>query len=96
MLDLFERPSASVSLTKTESPVTAGEDGRLIGTRIGACRLEREIGPGGMRAVYLATRADSEFDKRVAIKMIRDGLENDFAIHRFRHERQILARLEHA
>jgi hypothetical protein len=33
MLDLFERPSASVSLTKTESPVTAGEDGRLIGTR---------------------------------------------------------------
>jgi serine/threonine protein kinase len=49
-----------------------------------------------MGAVYLATRADSEFDKRVAIKLIRDGLESDFLIRRFRHERQILARLENA
>jgi eukaryotic-like serine/threonine-protein kinase len=95
-LDLSEGPSASVNLPKTESPVPTGEDGRLIGTRIGAYRLEREIGRGGMGAVYLATRADSEFDKRVAIKLIRDGLESDFAIRRFRHERQILARLEHA
>ena len=67
-----------------------------MGTRLGAYRLEREIGQGGMGAVYLATRADSEFDKRVAIKLIRDGAASEFAIRRFRNERQILARLENA
>jgi serine/threonine protein kinase len=94
-LDLLENPlSPSTPPRKTESPLPAGADGPLIGTRIGAYRLEREIGQGGMGAVYLATRADSEFDKRVAIKLIRAGLESDFAIRRFRHQRQILARLE--
>ena len=47
-----------------------------------------------MGAVYLATRADREFDKRVAIKLIREGAASEFAIRRFRNERQILARLE--
>src|SRR5262249_4544402 len=46
-------------------------------------------------AVYLAVRADNEFRKQVAIKLIRGGMESEFAIRRFRNERQILARLEH-
>jgi serine/threonine protein kinase/Tol biopolymer transport system component/tetratricopeptide (TPR) repeat protein len=66
-----------------------------VGSRIGAYRLEREIGRGGMGEVYLGTRADSEFVKRVAIKLIRCGKESEFAIRRFRNERQILARIEH-
>ncbi len=65
------------------------------GSRIGAYRLEREVGRGGMGEVYLATRADSEFVKQVAIKLIRCGSENELAIRRFRNERQILARIEH-
>ena len=65
------------------------------GNRIGAYRLEYEIGRGGMGEVYLATRADSEFVKQVAIKLIRCGRESEFAIRRFRNERQILARIEH-
>jgi serine/threonine protein kinase len=65
------------------------------GNRLGAYRLEREIGRGGMGEVYLATRADSEFVKQVAIKLIRCGKENEFTIRRFRNERQILARIEH-
>ena len=94
--DFLETPLASVkSLLQTES-LSPAVDYRQAGRRIGAYRLEREIGRGGMGAVYLATRADSEFDQRVAIKLIRDGSENDFAIRRFRHERQILARLENA
>lgn len=48
-----------------------------------------------MGTVYLAVRADNEFRKRVAIKLIRGGMETEFAIRRFRNERQILARLEH-
>jgi serine/threonine protein kinase/Tol biopolymer transport system component/tetratricopeptide (TPR) repeat protein len=66
-----------------------------IGARIGAYELVRELGRGGMGSVYLATRADSEFRKRVAIKLIRHGMESAFAMRRFRNERQILARLEH-
>ncbi len=67
----------------------------LVGTRVGAYELVRELGRGGMGAVYLAVRADNEFRKRVAIKLIRRDMESGFAIHRFRNERQILARLEH-
>ena len=48
-----------------------------------------------MGVVFLAERADSEFEKRVAIKLIRHGMESSHAIRRFRNERQILARLEH-
>ncbi len=67
----------------------------LIGRRLGAYRLEREIGRGGMGAVFLATRADEVFQKRVAIKLIKQGMDTDFILRRFRTERQILAILEH-
>src|SRR5438477_3602826 len=48
-----------------------------------------------MGAVYLATRSDNEFSKRVAIKLVKRGMDTDFIIRRFRHERQILANLDH-
>ncbi len=63
--------------------------------RIGAYRVLREIGRGGMGTVYLAARADDEFQKLVAIKIIRRGLDTDDIIERFRSERQILATLDH-
>ncbi len=94
--DFLENPLGSArSLLDTRAPAPS-EGAAVTGTRIGAYRLEREIGQGGMGAVYLATRADSEFDKRVAIKLIRDGAASEFTIRRFRNERQILARLENA
>jgi len=65
------------------------------GQRVGAYRLIRELGRGGMGAVYLAVRADQEYESRVAIKLVRPGLDTDFIFQRFRRERQILARLEH-
>jgi hypothetical protein len=55
----------------------------------------REIGRGGMGAVYEAVRDDAEFYQRVAIKLIRRGMDTDFILRRFRHERQILANLNH-
>ncbi|MBL8231625.1 MAG: protein kinase [Bryobacterales bacterium] len=66
-----------------------------VGQRIGAYEVEREIGHGGMGAVYLAFRADDEFQKRVAIKLLRRGLEQPELLARFRQERQILAALDH-
>src|SRR5262249_34392225 len=53
------------------------------------------IGRGGMGTVYLARRADDEFERKVAIKMIRRGMDSELVVRRFRHERQILASLEH-
>ena len=65
------------------------------GTVIGRYRILREIGFGGMGAVYLAERADREFEQRVALKLLRNALPGESAIQRFRRERQILAQLEH-
>lgn len=67
----------------------------LVGQRIGAYRIESEIGRGGMGAVYLATRADNVFQRRVAIKIVKRGMDTDFILRRFRRERQILATLNH-
>src|SRR6266508_6296767 len=67
----------------------------MIGRRLGAYRIEREIGRGGMGAVYEALRVDQEFNKRVAIKLVKRGMDTDFILRRFRKERQILAALDH-
>jgi eukaryotic-like serine/threonine-protein kinase len=67
----------------------------LVGRTVGAYRLVSEIGRGGMGAVYLAVRADNAFHKRVAVKLIKRGMDTDFILRRFRRERQILASLDH-
>jgi tetratricopeptide (TPR) repeat protein/predicted Ser/Thr protein kinase len=77
------------------SRMAAPDGDRLIGTRLGAYEICKEIGRGGMGAVYLARRADREFEKEVAIKVLKRGTDTDEVLRRFRSERQILARLEH-
>jgi len=67
----------------------------MIGRHIGVHKLVREIGRGGMGAVYLAERIDGEFDQTVAIKLIKRGMDTDLILKRFRRERQILAALNH-
>jgi serine/threonine-protein kinase len=66
-----------------------------IGRQIGPYRLTAFIAAGGMGAVYLGERADREFEKRVAVKLIRSGLGTGEVLARFRNERQVLAHLEH-
>src|SRR5258706_4166113 len=65
------------------------------GRRIGAFVLRREIGTGGMGKVYLAERVDGAFRQRVAIKVIKRGMDTDEILRRFKIERQVLADLEH-
>jgi serine/threonine protein kinase len=66
-----------------------------VGRQFGVYRVIREIGRGGLGTVYLASRADDEYEKQVAIKVVRRGLDTEDILHRFRNERQILAELEH-
>jgi tetratricopeptide (TPR) repeat protein len=68
----------------------------IIGTLLGAYRVVREIGRGGMGAVYLAVRADDQFQKNVAIKLVKRGMDTSDVLSRFQHERRILAGLDHA
>ena len=71
------------------------QEALLIGKRVGPYKIVREIGQGGMGAVYLAVRADDQYQKRVAIKLIKHGLDSESILRRFRNERQILASLDH-
>lgn len=74
-------------------------DGAIVehasGRRIGAFRLVRPIGVGGMAAVFLAEREIGEFRQRVAIKLLRHGLATELERRLFLRERRVLAQLEH-
>jgi len=63
--------------------------------RVGPYEIDRLLGRGGMGAVYLARRADGQFEQKVAIKLIDMPLASDLFRERFRQERQILAGLQH-
>jgi non-specific serine/threonine protein kinase/serine/threonine-protein kinase len=73
----------------------AGPDDSWVGSRLGPYQVVAKIGEGGMGAVYRAVRADEQYEKQVAIKIVRHGLDSAFALARFRAERQILANLDH-
>jgi hypothetical protein len=92
---LLRSASASGGFLSTPPKPPAEElnsDGTL-GLRLGAWRVTRLLGRGGMGEVYEATRADGNFEQRVAIKLLqRDAAAQ---MERFQAERQILARLEH-
>lgn len=66
-----------------------------VGERIGPYEIIREIGHGGMGTVFLAVRADDQYRKEVAIKLVNRGMDTDAILRRFVMERQILANLEH-
>jgi len=82
--DPLEPPRASGS---PETPV--------VGRRIGAYEITREIGRGGMGTVYLAARADGQFQQDVALKVLKRGMDSEDVQRRFLQERQILAWLKH-
>ena len=74
----------------------AGKEGEPLKSRhFGAYKILREIGRGGMGAVYLAERSDGEVQQKVALKLVRRGLADPDLNRRFRRERQILASLNH-
>jgi serine/threonine protein kinase/TolB-like protein/Flp pilus assembly protein TadD len=87
--------TASDPATHSVLEGTTPERDLMIGRRLGAYEILKLIGSGGMAAVYLAVRADDQYRKRVAIKLIHPGLEKEAVCRRFRSERQTLAALDH-
>ncbi|HMS40968.1 MAG TPA: serine/threonine-protein kinase, partial [Pyrinomonadaceae bacterium] len=71
------------------------EKSPLIGQKIGVYQIIRELGQGGMGAVYLATRADGKFDQKVALKLLKREMNTSVIRRRFQQEQEILASLEH-
>jgi serine/threonine-protein kinase len=99
--DFLEEP-LDVYVTGLETPVVdAGVSDAFIESevtphdQIGPYRVVGELASGGMGTVYVAERADGQFEQRVALKLVRRELDTDISRRRFLVERQILARLSH-
>jgi eukaryotic-like serine/threonine-protein kinase len=89
--DLIEEPAAA----RLAPMLDASNPEFMTGRMVGHYRLIRRIGSGGMGSVYEAARADQEYEKRVAIKVVKPGLYSHTVLHRFLNERQMLAELDH-
>ncbi|HLM60771.1 MAG TPA: serine/threonine-protein kinase, partial [Pyrinomonadaceae bacterium] len=86
--------SASALEIEAEYLTEIEESDSRINEVIGRYKILEKIGAGGMGAIYLAARTD-DFQKRVAVKIVKRGMDSDAILRRFRNERQILANLEH-
>ncbi|HKF42756.1 MAG TPA: protein kinase [Thermoanaerobaculia bacterium] len=62
---------------------------------VGPYEIVAEIGRGGMGVVYEAVRRDQGFERSVAVKLVKRGMDTDFVLRRFESERRILAELDH-
>jgi len=94
----FEKPALQVvaqSLAEDLRAQDAVHGFRMIDARIAQYRIVGKLGIGGMGDVYRAVRADDQYEKQVAIKLVRQGLDTESVYARFRQERQILAGFEH-
>lgn len=88
----LETPIDAVAVTETLRDQARRT---LEGRRLGAYRLVREVGRGGMGVVFEAVRVDEEFDRRVAIKLLPSAWSAPVLVERFRFERRVLAGLDH-
>lgn len=89
--DALENPGFSFAAYEE----AAASNGSFIGKQIGRYLIAREIAQGGMGTVFLAERADGEFEQKVALKIIKRGMDSDAVLRRFLNERRILASLAH-
>lgn len=93
MLAAHDEPGLAIESRLLGEGTALGEVNAL--RKLGPYRLLEVIGRGGMGEVFLAERADDQYEKKVAIKLLRPGFHAAEMISRFMRERQILARLEH-
>jgi serine/threonine protein kinase/tetratricopeptide (TPR) repeat protein len=90
-----DRNSGEVIASVVEREAALLFEIQVPGDRVGPYRVVHELGRGGMGAVFLAVRDDDQYQKQVAIKVVKRGMDTAEVLERFRHERQILANLDH-
>jgi serine/threonine protein kinase/tetratricopeptide (TPR) repeat protein len=95
LLSAHDRAAGFIEVPAVVLGDAAIDDAPAEGRRFGAFRIVRELGRGGMGAVYLAERAEGGFAQLAAVKLIKRGMDTDHVLARFRAERQILASLDH-
>jgi serine/threonine protein kinase len=93
--DFLNQPAAELqgALLRTMDDRSSADIPRVL--RVGPYQLERRIGRGGSGSVWLASRVDHEYQRKVAIKLVRRGMDTTEILRRFRNERQLLAGLDH-
>src|SRR5437588_2439902 len=90
--EFLEAPA--LAATAAVEDFAARLEGSLVDAIVGRYRVIEEVGRGGMAVVYKALR-EGDFRQEVAIKVMKRGMDTDDLLERFRHERQILAQLNH-
>lgn len=91
--DFLNTPAADLGRVLANFDDRSGEFPQI--PKVGPYQLERRIGRGGMGSVWLARRIDHEYEKKVAVKMVKRGMDTQEILRRFRLERQVLAGLDH-
>lgn len=91
--DFLDGLAAGVSAVVDEAQFMT--DDPLVGATLDRYTIEERLASGGMGSVYTARRSDGAYRERVAVKVIRRGLDSEQLLARFHAERQILARLRH-
>jgi tetratricopeptide (TPR) repeat protein len=93
----LDQPALGTDFRLLPARSSAPEEGpdEHLGRTVGRYQIERRIASGGMGTVYLAARADGQFAQRVALKIVKRGMDSDEILQRFRRERQTLAALDH-
>ncbi|MCG8467845.1 MAG: tetratricopeptide repeat protein [Gemmatimonadetes bacterium] len=92
---LLEAHDSDASWLETPFFGPAGTDEALEGKTVGPYRIRGVVGEGGMGVVYRAERSDGSFDRTVALKVVKPGMDTRSVLRRFEAERRILGRLEH-
>ena len=87
----FDQAAKAIAESGYESHTATPRIGRMVSHY----RIVERLGYGGMGEVYRAVRADDQYQKLVALKLVRSDFDTQFIQERFRNERQILAGLEH-
>ena len=100
--DFLESPAEAAGPSPSPAP-PSGPSGTVrpnpvpdekIGTRIGRYKLREKIGEGGCGVVYVADQ-EEPVRRRVALKVIKLGMDTNAVIARFEAERQALAMMDH-
>ena len=94
--ELGERVADYAAALLADAHRAAARDaGLAAGDRLGPYRVGAELGRGGQGVVYRAARADGAFEREVALKVVKRGLDTDAVVARFHRERRLLAALDH-